>query len=162
MDISNKELLAISLKIEREGKLFYQELAKRVKDSKVQEFFQVMSKEEAQHEIQFKKMLEEKGSQSYGWENKKELRDLIDGKFQTDIFPRLDEALINLPQYEGIQKALEFAVEAEKVAAEFYSLMGQDCSNIETKTLLVLLEKAEHDHLLRVESLKEHFLKKSD
>jgi len=161
MVISNKELLEISTKIERDGKLFYVELSKHVEDPTVKEFLQVMAKEEALHEVQFKQMLDEKGEQIYGWENQQGLRDLIDNEFQTDIFPPVDEVMEQSSKLKGLERALDFAVEAEKVAGEFYGLLIEMCNNIEVKTMLVLLEKAEHEHLQRVLTLRKEFLNKS-
>ena len=160
MVISNKELLRISTKIEQDGRLFYAELAKLVDDPTVKDFLQVMAKEEIQHEIQFKKMLDDKGEQVYGWEENEGLRDMIDTQFQTDIFPPLDDIQDKTSQFRTIEKALDFAIEAEKVASEFYGLLRGMCNNIEVKTLLVLLEKAEYEHLERVLSLREEYLKK--
>jgi len=161
MEISNQELLEISLKIERDGRIFYEELSKFIEDSTIKEFILVMAREEVQHEKQFKKMLEDKGGSAYGWENQSELRQLIDNRFQTDIFPNLDEIFQQLPKFQGIQKALEFAIETEKVSSEFYGLLRETCRDYEVKTLLILLEKAEHEHLQRVQALKEHYLKKT-
>ncbi|KMP10409.1 hypothetical protein UZ36_07715 [Candidatus Nitromaritima sp. SCGC AAA799-C22] len=161
MVISNKELLEISTQIERDGRLFYAELSKHIEDPTVQDFLQVMAKEEAQHEIQFKKMLDAKGEGVYGWEDHEGLREMIDKRFKTDIFPSISEIMDQAPKFQGIEKALDFAVEAEKVAAEFYSLLREMCNNIEVKTLLVLLEKAEYDHFNRIQALREEFLKKS-
>ncbi len=120
MDISNEELLRLSTKIERDGETFYIELAKHVPDPEVKEFLLAMAKEEANHEMQFMRMLKEKGDQQYGWETDSSLRALIDAQYQTDIFPQLDEIFEQMPRFEGIQKAIEFAIEAEKISAEFY------------------------------------------
>ena len=60
MNITNQELLEISLKIERDGKKFYSELAEKIKDKQVSEFFKLMAREEALHENQFKQMIESK------------------------------------------------------------------------------------------------------
>ncbi|MFQ5449616.1 MAG: ferritin family protein [Nitrospinaceae bacterium] len=157
MEISNEELLALSTKIEREASVFYQELAKHILDPEVKDFVVLMAQEEAKHEIQFKKLLEEKGSKPYGWEKNTRLRNLLDTHYQTDIFPRLEEIFEQLPKFRGIQKALAFAEEAERVSAEFYGLMQEACENIESKTLLLLLEKAEQEHLERIQSLKERY-----
>jgi rubrerythrin len=67
----------------------------------------------------------------------------------------------HVTKVKGIEKALDFAVEAETVAGEFYGLLIDMCNNIEVKTLLVLLQKAEHDHLERIQLLRKEFLKKS-
>lgn len=161
MNISNKELLVLSTKIEGEGKSFYEALADQIDDPEVKEFLFLMAREEANHEVQFKKLLDEKGDSHYGWENDPKLRNLINTHFQTDIFPRLDEIFEQLPKFKGINKALNFAIEAEKISCEFYGLLQESCTDIETKTFMVLLEKIEQEHLERVESLRDRYLQKS-
>ncbi|MBT5550752.1 MAG: ferritin family protein [Nitrospina sp.] len=158
MVITNSELLELSIKIEREGQRFYGELAKQVDDPKVQEFLNLMVKEEAAHEIHFKKMLETEND--VGWENNEEIQKLIEENFQTDIFPSLEETLNELPRFEGLEKAFDFAIEAEKVATEFYRILGNACTDIELKTHMVLLEKAEMEHCNVVETLKKRVLEK--
>lgn len=161
MNISNIELLGLSTKIESEGKTFYEALANHIDDPEVKEFLLLMAREEASHEIQFKKLLDEKGGNQYGWEKDPNLRDLIDTHFQTDIFPQIDEVFDQLPKFKGIKKALDFAVEAEKISCEFYGLLQESCTDIETKTFMVLLEKIEQEHLERVELLRERYLSNS-
>ena len=149
MEITNKEILEISLKIERAGKVFYTEISKYVTDSKVKKFLQFMSAEEVQHEKQFRKLLEVKGDTPYGWEKAQEVKKFIDEQFQTDIFPNPDDIFKKVPELVGLQDALDFAIEAERTSAEFYSLLGEYCNNMDAKTDLVLLEKAEQEHLRR-------------
>lgn len=161
MEITDREILAITIRIERQGAAFYKTLAEEITDAKGRDFLLCMAKEESQHEKNFEKMLRDKGSAIYGWEKEKTLRDLIETQFQTDIFPSLDEIFKQLPKFEGIQKAFEFAIEAEKVSAEFYSLLGELCDNFEAKTFLLQLEKTERDHLLQVEALKKQCEKES-
>lgn len=151
----------LSTKIEGEGKIFYNALANHIDDLEVKEFLLLMAREEASHEVQFRKLLDEKGDSQYGWENDSNLRDLINTHFQTDIFPRLDEIFKQLPKFQGIIKAMDFAVEAEKISCEFYGLLQESCTDIETKTFMILLEKIEQEHLERVESLRDRYLAKS-
>jgi rubrerythrin len=158
MVVTNSELLELSIKVEREGQRFYRELAKHVDDPKVQEFLNLMVKEEAAHEIHFKKMLET--DDDYGWDSNEDLQKLIEENFQTDIFPPLDETLNQLPRFEGLEKAFNFAIEAEKVATEFYRILGDACTDIELKTNMILLEKAEIEHCNVVETLKKRVLEK--
>jgi len=61
MFISNEELLKASIQIEREGKVFYSELCNHIDDPATKEFLQVMAKEEAIHEEQFKKIFSHVG-----------------------------------------------------------------------------------------------------
>lgn len=156
MVVTNSELLELSIKIEREGQRFYAELAKNVDDPKVQEFLKLMVKEEAAHETHFKKLLETEND--LGWENDENIKKLIEEKFQTDIFPSLEETLKELPRFEGLEKAFDFAIEAEKVATEFYRILGNACNDFELKTNMLLLEKAEIEHCKVVETLKKRVL----
>lgn len=156
MVVTNSELLELSVKIEREGQQFYNALINHVDDPKVKEFLKLMVKEEAAHEIHFKKMLETECD--CGWENDEDLKKLIEENFQTDIFPNLEEILNQLPRFEGLEKAFDFAIEAENVAVEFYRLLGKACTNFELKTNMLLLEKAELEHCKVVETLKKRVL----
>jgi len=162
MFISNEELLKASIQIEREGKVFYSELCNYIDDPTTKEFLQVMATEEAIHEEQFKKILDEKNDRAYGWENQQNLRELLDNKFKTDIFPPINKIMDQASKLQGVGQALDFAVEAEKVSAEFYSLLGDACDEIDIKTQLVQLEKAEKEHLDRVKSLAKHYAPKCD
>ena len=157
MNITNKELLGISLKIERDGKRFYSELAENITDKKVSEFFRLMAQEEALHENQFKQIIESNDIIRYGWEEDLTLRNFIDKEFKTDIFPPTKEVLNQLKKIGGINKALDLAMDAERIVGEFFRLLHNSCDDIEIKTLLTILEKAEHEHLERVRSFKSKF-----
>lgn len=156
MVVTNSELLELSIKIEREGQRFYDELIEHVDDLKVKEFLKLMVKEEAAHEMHFKKMLETESD--FGWENDEDLKKLIEESFQTDIFPPLEETMSQLPRFEGLEKAFDFAIEAENVAVEFYRILGKACADFELKTNMLLLEKAELEHCKVVETLKKRVL----
>ena len=157
MNITNQELLGISLKIERDGKRFYSELAENITDKKVSEFFRLMAQEEALHENQFKQIIESNDIIRYGWEEDLTLRNFIDKEFKTDIFPPTKEVLNQLKKIGGINKALDLAMDAERIVGEFFRLLHNSCDDIEIKTLLTILEKAEHEHLERIKSFKSKF-----
>jgi len=121
-----------------------------------------MAREEALHEKQFKRLIESKSHKRNGWENDSSLREFIDKEFQTDIFPPAQEVIDQLPAIGGIKKALEFAMEAERVVGEFFRLLHNSCDDIEIKTLLTVLEKSENEHLERVKAFKTRFLNESN
>lgn len=154
MQITDLDILQITIRIERQGADFYKDLAMHVTDANTKEFLLCMSKEESMHENQFKKMLQNKGDNLYGWEKQKRIKDLIEKEFQTDIFPKVEEIFGQFPKSQGFQKAVDLAIEAEKVSGEFYSLLGEFCNNFETKTLLLSMERNERDHLVQIEALK--------
>jgi len=157
--ITANEILELSLKMEREGQVFYKGLSQYIQDPTVKNFLQKMHKEEIQHEKIFRLMLEEKGEKNYGWEDKKELYDFIGEHFKTDIFPPLDSIIQEDSKFESLQKAVDFAVEAEMIAAEFYSLLGEFCEDLEAKTSILLLEQAENEHVKQVLAIKDKMLK---
>jgi rubrerythrin len=157
--ITDKEILELSLKMEREGQAFYERLSQHTQDSTVKNFAQQMHKEEIQHEKLFRTMLERKGEQPYGWEDKKEVQDFILEYFNNDIFPPLEDIIPEDAKFETLQKAVDFAIEAEMVSAEFYSLLSDFCDNLEAKTALLLLEKAERDHIKEILAIKEKLIK---
>lgn len=157
--ITDNEILELSLRMEREGQAFYEGLSHHLHDPTLKAFVQQMHKEEIQHEKLIKTMLGKKGDQLYGWEDKKELHDFIDENFKNDIFPSLDDVIQDGSKFENLQKAVDFAIEAEMVSAEFYSLLGDFCDNLEAKTALLLLERAERDHIKEVLAIKSKLLK---
>ncbi len=157
--ITDQEILELSLKMEREGQAFYESLGRHTQDSIVKNFAQQMHKEEVQHEKLFRTMLETKGEEPHGWEDKQELQDFISENFKTDIFPHLEDIIPEDAKFETLQKAVDFAIEAEMVSAEFYSLLGDFCENLEAKTALLLLERAERDHVKEILAIKDRLLK---
>ncbi|NIS38365.1 hypothetical protein GWN26_07725 [Candidatus Saccharibacteria bacterium] len=157
--ITDKEILELSLKMEREGQKFYKGLIQYMEDPTTKSFIEQMHVEEIQHEKSFKAMLEKKGDQLYGWENKKGLQEFILENFKTDIFPPLEEVIQEDRKFESLQKAVDFAIEAEMVSAEFYSMLGEYCENLEAKTSLLLLEQAENEHVKQVIAIKERLQK---
>ncbi len=157
--ITTKEILELSLKMEREGQAFYSSLSQHIEDPMVKTFLQKMHKEEIQHEKLFRAMLEEKGEKQYGWEDKKELHDFIDKHFKTDICPPVEDIIQEDSKFESLQKAVDFAVEAEMIAAEFYSLLGDFCEDLEAKSSILLLEQADYEHVKQVLAIKDKLLK---
>ena len=157
MDIKNEELLNICVKIEEEGQIFYKELANHVSEPVVKDYLLIISREEAKHENRFKKILEEKGSRNYGWEDKPDLHKLIDKNFKQGVFPKLNEILEKFPGCEGIEIALEFAKKCEELSIEFYATLRKNCDDLETKTLLIDLECEEKAHRAYIQQLIRDF-----
>ncbi len=153
MEINNTELLEISVKIEQEGQAFYKEVANHISDPVVKPFLLLMAKDEAEHEKHFKEIFENKEGQKYGWENNTALRELIDDHIKPLIFPKVDEIFEKLPEFDGIQKALDFALKSEELAIEFYATLRKNCDNFETKCLLSELESEEKSHRQFIQKL---------
>ncbi len=161
MKVSNKELLDISIKIEREAQAFYKELANHISDLFIKNYLLLMAKDEAHHEKQFEIILGEKGDQKYGWENSAALRELIDKHLKPGLFPPLGGLLENLPRFEGVHKALTISLRCEEIAVEFYGTLRKNCEDFETKTLLSTLEAEEKSHCDFIQAAIDHWEKQS-
>ncbi|QPJ62592.1 MAG: ferritin family protein [Candidatus Nitronauta litoralis] len=151
--ITDKEILDISLKIEREGQYFYEKLAELVPIPEIKDFLSHMAQEETRHERQFINLIAEKKGKDYGWDDNEELREAVEKLFQTDIFPDIDEWEREENPFPSVNEAIEFAIEAEMISMEFYRLLGEFCNNLEAKTVLAMLEKAEMEHLHYMKAL---------
>ncbi len=152
--ITDSDILNIALKIEREGHNFYQKLSGRIPIPEIKDFLTQMAAEETRHERQFKKLIDDKAGKNYGWEDKADLRETMENLFQTDIFPIIDELEKSENQFPTVEEAIDFAIEAEMISMEFYKLLGEYCENLEAQTVLVMLEKAEMEHLHYMKTLK--------
>jgi rubrerythrin len=155
MEIKNEELLEIIVKIEQEGQAFYKKLANHISDPVVKDYLLFMSADEAQHEKKFKKILGEQGDRQYGWEDKPALREFVDTHLIQGLFPDLDEILKDLPEFEGVQKALNFALNSEELAFEFYKTLVKNCDDFETKILMIEMESEEKGHCAYIQKLIE-------
>ncbi len=161
MKVSNKELLDISVNIERQAQAFYKELANHISDPFIKNYLLLMAKDEAHHEKQFEIILGEKGDQKYGWENSSALRELIDKHLRPGLYPSLVGELENLSKFEGIQKALTSSKKCEELAVKFYGTLRKNCEDFETKTLLSTLEAEEKSHCDFIQAAIDHWEKQS-
>ncbi len=161
MKVSNKELLEISVNIEREAQAFYKELANHIADPFVKSYLLLMAKDEAHHEKQFESILGEKGDQKYGWETSTVLRELIDKHLKPGLFPPLGGMLKNLSEFEGVQKALTIAQKNEELAVKFYGALRENCEDFETKAILMTLESEEKSHCDFIRAAINHWEKQS-
>ena len=159
--ISNKELLEISVNIEQEAQVFYKELANQVSDLMVKNYLLLMARDEAHHEKQFEILLGEKGDRKYGWEDSAALRELIDKRLKLGLFPKLEEIFEDLPGFEVIQKALNFALLCEELAVEFYGILRESCEDFEAKVLLITMESEEKSHRDYIQALIQYWEPKS-
>ena len=159
-NITSTKVMEISLMKEGDEKIFYTALAEQVTDPEVQEFLSLMASETTHHEASIKKMFGGNGDEADFWEGEYTISDFVKTHFQTDIFPTGDDISKMAPKFKGVQEVLDFALEVEKVAAEFYKLLGEHCKRSSTKTALILLEKIELEHVEKIKSFKKKISEK--
>ena len=157
MEIKNEELLDICIKSEEEGQMFYKEMANHVSEPLIKDFLLIISREEAKHEEHFKKIMEEKGSRKYGWEDKPDVNILVDKIFKQGLFSELNWNPEKLEGDEVIKIALGFAKKYEDLSIEFYATLIKHCDDLKTKALLIDLKCEEKVHLYYIQHLIENF-----
>ena len=157
MEIINEELFDICEKFEEEGRVFYKELANHVSEPLIKDFLLIISKEEAKHKEHFKKILEEKGSRKYGWEDKPDVNILADKIFKLSLFSELNWNSEKLEGDKVVKTALGFAKNYEEQSIEFYATLIKNCDDLETKDLLIDLKCEEKVHLYYIQHLIENF-----
>ena len=153
-NITSTKVMEISLMKEGDEKIFYTALAEQVTDPEVQEFLNLMASETTHHEASIKKLLGGNGDEADFWEGEYTISDFVKTHFQTDIFPTGDDVSRVASEFKGVQEVLDFALEVEQVAAEFYKLLGEHCKRPSTKMALILMEKVELEHVEKIKSFK--------
>ena len=157
MEIKNKELLDICIKFEEEGRIFYEELANCVSEPVIKDFLLIIYKEEAKHKEYFKKILEERGSRKFGWEDNPELYKFVDRKFKQDLFSKLNWSLEKFEGGEIFRVALGFAKKYEELSIELYATLINNCDDLEIKARLSDMECEEKTHLYYIQHLIRDF-----
>jgi rubrerythrin len=157
MEIKNKELLDLCEKFEEEGRVFYEELANHVSEPVIKDFLLIISKEETKHKEYFKKILKDKGSRKYGWEDEPDLHKLVDKKFKQGLLPELNWDLEKFEGGEVIKIALGFAKKYEELSIEFYTTLIKNCDDLRARALLIDLECEEKVHLYYIQHLIGNF-----
>jgi rubrerythrin len=161
MALKNEKLLEFFVKIEQEGQTFYKKLARHISDPVVKGYLLLMSGDEAEHEKNFKLLLGGKEDRKFGWEDDPAISQFVDAHHLEGLFPDLDEVLGNLPDPEGIQKALNLALKSEELAFEFYKALVESCDDFETKMLMIEMESEEKGHCAYIQNLIDGLKKKN-
>ena len=159
-NITPLNVLEISLMKEADEKYFYITLAKHVSNLEARNFLNLMANESIQHEVVIRKLLvTDRVKLDYGT-NTTAPSNFIKEHFQNDIFPTGSDISKMVPELEGTREVLDFSLETELVAAEFYKLLGEYCEKISTKQALLLLEKTELVHVEKIKSFKKNISEK--
>jgi rubrerythrin len=132
-----RKLLGYAVRAEMDSNKIYTRLSDRVKNSLLQEKFQMLAFEEKKH----KDILENLYASFYGSE-KIQVPDQVD--------ERLLPAVVIRPS-SGLAEILNQAMAAEKSAQNFYAALGQKVKQPKKK-ILTYLSKVEQSHYLMLRS----------
>lgn len=118
-----KELLEVAIEIEKNGRIFYEYIARGGEDKEVRDIFMRLATREKEHENMFRDMLSRLGGyqppQEYSGEHYQYIKDLADSSIFTSEWAQA--LLINNTMTDV--KAMEAGIGFEKDSILFYSEM---------------------------------------
>ncbi|MDH4227350.1 MAG: ferritin family protein [Deltaproteobacteria bacterium] len=156
---SAEEILDMAIRIEENGEKFYAAAAKSAKNPKLKELFEFLVKEELKHAAYFgklKKLVAEYtphgAADPYLDEASMYIKALSDAK----VFHRETDPKELARKTENEEKAIDFAIEAEKESLLFYYEIQKSIRDKDRKIVddIIIEEK---DHLQRLTAIKHEF-----
>jgi rubrerythrin len=151
---SGSELLEVALGIERNGAAFYQALASKSQDRKVQAIYEHLAAEEIKHQKTFQAMLDAAGSylppEAYDEDYRLYLKSLVDSSVFTDVAHARQIAAKLSSQAE----ALTIGIQAEKDSILFYTEMMNLVKPADHQIILKIIDE-ERNHLNQLSRLKQ-------
>ncbi len=148
-----KEVLEVAIVIERDGRSFYQFMAKQAKGSEVWDTFTFLAAEEQRHEETFREMLNRLGgyqpAETYPGEHYQYIKDLA----HSEIFVGDRVRAVLASEIAGYDETLEIAIGFEKDSILLYSeirgFVPKDDQDIVEKVI-----EEEKKHLSQLMGLK--------
>ena len=143
------EIIGFAIQIEEAGYRFYIETMKKVQEPNILKLFQHLADEEFKHEHIFRELLKKAGKftppESYRGEYEKYMNDFLQSTMFRDF--KIDRGKINAIQ--GIQDALQIALDFEKNSIVFYTAMKQYMGD-EHRPLVDTIIQEELKHIMKI------------
>jgi rubrerythrin len=136
---TTEDILNFAIKNEEDSALLYADLAKRMDNPGTRKFFTEMAAEEVRHKA---KLLEIKAGKTLVAKGTAKVIDLKLSDYLVDVQP---------DDIRDYQKALIYAMKAEKAEFKLYLDMAEQTSSEAVRDTLVLLAQEEAKHKLRLE-----------
>ena len=150
------ELLAIAREMEQEGLAFYKAIAKQVSDPDAKALFLRLASDEAQH-IRDLEKLEKKADEYFPSEEDNLVAQYMQGAVDTGVFPTLAEVPEIAASVNGIAKAIDIGIGAEKRAMDFYAKAVTESPCPVAARMLERLRDMEEDHLKQLNVLRRNY-----
>ncbi len=150
------DAIEISLCIEKQGLVYYEKSAKKVKDPKVQDIFLRLAAEEKEHiqSLQSKAGFLQPALKTRSASRKhvdQMIAELVDGK----VFPGTDDPSVpDTLEFKSDLEALEIGIASEKRSIEVLSNLLQTERKIDVRVIFSHLLAEEKKHLASLEALK--------
>jgi len=147
------EVFDIAIKIEENGKLFYDRGREIIKDPKVQKLFEELGQEEIKHKEKFetlKSQLPSSATASTVFDPNLELNLYLKMMADQHVFISSAGTQAQVDQIKDAKDALRMAIAFEKDSVIFFLSMQEATEGTKGKELIGTLVKEELDHLRRL------------
>jgi len=157
---SATDIVEIAIEIEKNGRTFYTEFSKKLKEEKAKDFFLYMSEEEADHEKKFKEILssvmKHEPCESYS----QDYFAYFNAIAQDCIFNDAQELKERFSRVESARGAIDFSIGIEKDSILIYESMKKMVPD-KDKPLIEEIISQEKEHVLKLWNLRKEILNKN-
>jgi rubrerythrin len=147
------EVFRIAIKIEENGKDFYEKAQERIDDPEVREIFADLAGQEVEHKQRFQKMREElpgHDAEPTVFDPENELNLYLQMVADQHIFRRSEGVDEHVAGIDTAEEALRMAVQFEKDSVIFFLTMQEATEEEKGREKIGLLVKEEQEHLRRL------------
>jgi rubrerythrin len=147
------EVFDIAIKIEENGKYFYDRGREIIKDPEVKRLFEELALEELKHKERFetlKRQLSASAASGAVFDPSHELDLYIKMMADQHVFISTESVKAQLDQIKDARDALKMAVEFEKDSVIFFLSMQEATEGTKGKEMIGALVKEEQEHLRRL------------
>jgi len=147
------EILDMAVRIEQNGIRFYSALVEKAESDKTREIFQYLADQEKQHEVTFKKMLDEIGAYQPAPVLEEDYEQYMQALAESHVFTS-DEALKRMAELAGdIGEALQIGIGFEKDSILLFMEMRNFIPESQQKVIERLISE-EKKHLIQLQEMK--------
>lgn len=144
------EVFDVAIKIEENGKRFYEQSLNVVKDPAVRKLFQDLAGQEVEHKARFEELkskLTKDDTATKVWDPDNELDQYLKMLADQHVFVSSESLDIQMKTIKDVKDALKIAMDFEKDSVIFFLTMQEAVSGKREEELVSLLVKEEQQHL---------------
>ncbi|MDP8292870.1 MAG: ferritin family protein [Candidatus Orphnella occulta] len=156
---SATDIVEIAIEIEKNGRTFYTDFSKKLKEEKAKDFFLYMSEEEAEHEKKFKEILSSVMKHEPCESYPQDYFAYFNAIAQDCIFNDAQELKERFSRVESVRGAIDFSIGIEKDSILIYESMKKMVPD-KDKPLIAEIISQEKEHVLKLWNLRKEILNK--
>jgi rubrerythrin len=143
------EVFDVAIKIEENGKRFYEQSLNVVKDAGVRKLFQELASQEVEHKKKFEELKSKfpKDDTATVWDPENEIDQYLKMLADQHVFVSSESLDIQIKTIKDVKDALKMAMDFEKDSVIFFLTMQEAVSGKQEEELVSLLVKEEQQHL---------------